>query len=56
MFKCSGCGNNVFSFNTQKHATDEGATSYEMNNIGEHISVDPTEHTADFISTDEPTA
>ena len=48
MYQCSGCGGNVFSFNAQQHASDEGASSYEVDNIGEQISVNPTEHTTDF--------
>lgn len=48
-YKCSLCNQDVPSFLTSEHATEhDGVESYELDNIGLHISVEPTEHTPDF--------
>lgn len=43
-YKCSECQNDIFSHKTQEHAESHNATSYELDNIGEHLSLIPEEH------------
>lgn len=49
LYMCSLCDEKVHSHHTQQHATDhDGVESYELDNVGEHLSINPTEHTVDF--------
>jgi len=50
LYTCSLCDEKVKSFQTEEHARAHEADSYTLDNVGEHMTVNPKEHSPLFLA------